>query len=396
MSKIIYIHLPTFYAKMQIEAEPSLSGKPVVIDEGGFVKAASPEALSLGIYPGTRTSAARHSPGVEVRPYNPELYRQRAVEVWDLAAKYSPLVEPDNYAGLFLDLTGCGNPSALTAELAALLWDRLGLVSNIGRATNKFLAKLAAWEADWYRDRPGLYSYSRVILPGSERSFLADLPVSHLWPLKPKTTRKLASLGLYTIGEVARLPEDELLKEFGREGKRIARLCRGDDQERVLALYPPPKIEHQEAFVEGCQEQDYLAHRLCEAGANLASLLRASGRETRRLVLVLETETGEQTCAKWLVSPTSDKATITRVALNLLNLNTLKTPVTGFVLRAEEFQPASGKQLGFFTELMKVEKEQTMDDLLSTIKDRFGLASVDLARAYEPPRRELILSRFYS
>lgn len=395
MREIIYIHLPTFHLKMQIQAEPDLAGKPLILEEHGFVKAASPEALMVGILPGSRANAARHYLGLESRPYNPEYSRKGATVFWEILSRFSPLVEPDSFDGAFVDLTGCGNASALAAKLAATIWDTLGLISNIGRAQNKFLAKIAAAEASSYRQRYRFSSFIKAIYPGSERSFLAGLPVSTLWPLDAKITRKLTSLGLYTIGEVAEVPLDKLFKEFGADAQRLADLCRGVDPEPVRALYPPPQIVYRHNFLEGCTDKEPLISVLKQLAAKVAAALDRSVRQARCLTLLLATEDGEIEQERWLRNPTANSSALAYKAIDLLNACLITSPIYEVSLCAGELQLAIGEQLGFFAELAKVEKEQTMDELLLSIKDRFGLDSIDLAKAYTPPRRELILSRYY-
>lgn len=396
MREIIYIHLPTFYIKMQITAEPFLAGKPLVIEESGFVTASSPEAYTLGILPGSRRSTIAN-PMVEVRSPDSEIYRQGALKVWELVSSYSPSVEPDSFNGLFLDITGCGNPSAVSAELSASLWDALGLVANIGRGKNKFIAKLAAWYAPWQQHhRSQDYAYSRAVLPGSESSFLASLPVSHLWPLDPKYTRGLVSLGLYTIGDAAELSVDQLRQEFGGVGSRIHALCHGEDEDPVLALYPPPEISHEISLAEGIGEKHLLIPLLTALGEEVSRGLNRSGMIAQKLILSLETDDGDYRTAKWLVSPSNEIPFINRQAIYLLNVSQISAPVTKLTLRAEELKPEAGEQLAIFMELQKARKAETMDSLLSSIKERFGLGSIDLGKAYQPPRRELMLSRYYS
>ncbi len=395
MREIIYIHLPTFYLKMQIQAEPDLAGKPLIIEEHGFIKSASREALMLGLLPGSRANTARYYLGLESRPYNPEYSRRSATAFWDLLSQFSPLVEPDSFDGAFVDITGCGNASALSATLAATIWDTLGLISNIGRAQNKFMAKIAAAEANSYQQLHKFSSFIRAIYPGSERSFLAGLPTSALWPLSARTTRKLTSLGLYTIGEVAELPSDKLFKEFGAEGQRLADLCRGVDPEPVRALYPAPQIVYRQNFLEGCTSKELLIPVLKQLAEKVAAALDRSARQARCLTLLLATEDDEIELDKWLIDPTANRSALACNAIDLLNTCTVSSPIYEVGLKATELHLAVGKQLGFFAELAKVEKEQTMDELLLTIKDRFGLDSIDLAKTYAPPRRELILSRYY-
>ena len=57
-----------------------------------------------------------------------------------------------------------------------------------------------------------------MVPPGQEAAFLAPLPADPLWGVGPKTAARLAELGIHTIGELARWPEDDLVRRFGKNG----------------------------------------------------------------------------------------------------------------------------------------------------------------------------------
>ena len=57
--------------------------------------------------------------------------------------------------------------------------------------------------------RRGLGAYPNAIFevaPGQEAAFLNPLPVDTLWGIGPKSTARLAGLGIHTVGEIAALP----------------------------------------------------------------------------------------------------------------------------------------------------------------------------------------------
>src|SRR5574340_911087 len=120
-----------------------------------------------------------------------------------------------------------GMPMAQAGRLQREIRDDIGLPSSIGIASNKLVAKIATevGKKSGRGDRP---PFGLTLVPrGEERSFLAPLPMEMLWGVGPKTGRKLASIGIRTIGDIAGWPEASLVAAFGEYGRELCRRARG-------------------------------------------------------------------------------------------------------------------------------------------------------------------------
>src|SRR4029078_11427712 len=80
---------------------------------------------------------------------------------------------------------------------------KTGLVASVGVAPSKFLAKLAS---DLHK--PDGF---RVIQPDEVRSVLDPLPVSKVFGVGPRTAKRLESLGVRTIGDLAQRDRAEVV-----------------------------------------------------------------------------------------------------------------------------------------------------------------------------------------
>ncbi len=97
----------------------------------------------------------------------------------------------------------------------------LGLTASVGVASTRLVAKIASD----LRKPDGL-----VVVPeGTEADFLAPLPIWRLWGVGEQTRRALADYGVQTIGDLAVLPADVLLRRFGAHGVTLADRARGID-----------------------------------------------------------------------------------------------------------------------------------------------------------------------
>src|SRR3954447_5308779 len=79
-----------------------------------------------------------------------------------------------------------------------------------------------------------------VVAPSEERAFLHPLRVEALWGVGPKTARKLHAANLRTVGQLARLGEDELVAILGTgSGSNVHALAQNRDRTPVQPNRPP-------------------------------------------------------------------------------------------------------------------------------------------------------------
>jgi DNA polymerase-4 len=189
--------------------------------------------------------ALRICPEAVVVPPRMEAYTQASREVYEIFAETSPLVEGLSIDEAFLDVRGLehvsGNPEQIAARLRRDVLEKVGLKISVGVARTKFLAKVASGES-----KPdGLL----IIRPDQEESFLHPLPVERLWGVGRVTAAKLRSMGVTTVGDIARCPESSLVAALGESsGRRLADLANNRDPRQVAPRAPRRSIGAQSAF----------------------------------------------------------------------------------------------------------------------------------------------------
>jgi DNA polymerase-4 len=102
----------------------------------------------------------------------------------------------------------------------------LGLPISVGVARTKHLAKIASQVA-----KPdGLV----VVDPDAERDFLHDLPVELVWGVGPVAKSRLAEIGVFTIGQLAKTPGRSLQRLLGQAvGEKLAALASNRDPRKI-------------------------------------------------------------------------------------------------------------------------------------------------------------------
>ncbi|GAB4434646.1 MAG: hypothetical protein Kow0031_16400 [Anaerolineae bacterium] len=188
-------------------------------------------------------------------------------------ADFSPAVEPAGPA-FFLDLgrLAADRPADLLDQLQQAVGPHLPQPPGLGLAVGRFPAQIAAASLG-----PGR---GLVIAPGCEAGFLRPLPVG-LLPLDEALARQFHLLGLATLGQLADLPAAAVLNRFGRAGRWLQQLARGQDDRPVRSLSTPPLETISQSFEPPLTSHLALESALRELLALLAGRLRAAYRVCR-------------------------------------------------------------------------------------------------------------------
>ncbi len=231
--KIIHIDMDAFYASVEQRDNPDLRGKPVAVGgsrERGVVAAASYEARKFGVRSAMPSvTAKRKCPElVFVRPRF-DVYRQVSLQIREIFAAYTPLIEPLSLDEAYLDVTenlpGIESATQIAEEIRAKIRAATGLTASAGVSYNKFLAKLASDQ-----NKPdGLF----VITPKQGPGFVEDLPVGRFHGIGPATSAKMNRLGIETGRDLRAQTLPFLQQHFGKSGTHYYWISRGIDERRV-------------------------------------------------------------------------------------------------------------------------------------------------------------------
>jgi len=162
---------------------------------------------------------------------------------------------------------------------------------RLGWGQGKFVAWVAATRA-----KPGC---AIIVHPGEEGKFLAAQPVAVL-PLDPDAHRRLRQLGLRTLGQLAALPEEAIVSQFGRAGRRWWRLAAGATAEPVVGRVLPEPISVSLTFFTPVADREMLV-------LALERLIERALRHPRRTgwrVQAVRARAELERAASWLAAAT--------------------------------------------------------------------------------------------
>ena len=238
---ILHVDMNCFYASVEMAEDPTLRGKPVIVggDEEsrhGIVLTASYPAKRRGVKTAmTLWEARRVCPEAIIVPPRYGLYMCYSRHARELYNEYTDLVEPFGLDEAWLDVTETaqlagGSTMLLARQISERMFAELGITVSIGVSWNKIFAKFGS---DY--DKPdGL----TVITPQNFTELVWPAKTRDLLYVGPATERKLARIGILTIGELAQADEYAIRRTLGKMGQVIQSFARGLDDAPVRTYQP--------------------------------------------------------------------------------------------------------------------------------------------------------------
>ncbi len=281
MRKIIHVDMDCFFAAIEQRDDPSLKGLPVAVGGSpysrGVVSTCNYEARRFGVHSAMPSSqAAKLCPDLVFVKPNIAKYRDVSQVIRRIFHQYTDLVEPLSLDEAYLDTTDSmqfhNSATWIAQAICREIFEVTQLTASAGVARSKFLAKIAS---DWNKPA-GL----KVILPEEEEAFIEKLPVKKLHGVGKVTARKLESMDILTCGELKKVELGLLIEKFGKTGKYLFDLCRGEDKRKVQ-----PHSDRKSVSVENTFDENICRWEDCER-----AFMELVASLTRRLQKVGTTE----------------------------------------------------------------------------------------------------------
>lgn len=174
--------------------------------------------------------ARRKCPYLEVYPPRFEVYKKFSDMMYDYLCGYTNIIERYSIDECFLDYTGSvslfGDPIKVAYKIKEDIYRKFGFTVNVGVGNNKLLAKMAS---DF--EKPNKV---HTLFSSEVESKMFPLPIEDLFMIGKASSEKLRKMGIDTIGQLARYPEDELILKFKSMGKMMHNYANGIDDSEVV------------------------------------------------------------------------------------------------------------------------------------------------------------------
>lgn len=392
---ILHIDLDAFFCAVEETRDPELRGKAFAVggrpEERGVVASCSYAARRMGVRSAMpMAKAIRLSPGLIIIPSQHRRYSEVSRQVMARLHDLTPLVEQISIDEAFLDISDIHNsPESIARALQGRIHEELQLPCSIGIASNKLVAKLATEVGKSLALRE-IKAQGEVKPPnaitvvpfGEEAAFLAPLPAEMLWGVGPKTSARLTELGIHTIGDIAKWPEDQMIRLFGENGRDLARHSRGIDDRPITTEHETKSVSQEITFSRDVRDDAVLQKTIREMSAEVGKQLRKSSLAGKTIKLKIRwpdfTTLTRQTT---LDNPTDQDDEIERTALALMKsvrkpnqaVRLIGVGVTGLG------QPI--RQLGLWDTSeahrraavrMDSEKERKLQEVIDMLQEKYG------------------------
>ncbi len=282
--RIAHLDMDAFFASVELLRRPELRGRPVVIGgrgdprSRGVVSTANYEARTFGIHSAMPLrQALERCPHCVFLPVDFDAYRRASRQFKEALREVTDQIEDRGIDEVYLDLTDvAGIDVDRGAAIGRLLKTRVfdatgGLTCSIGIAPNKLLAKMTS-EFD-KPDGLAILEYDEL----AQRVW--PLPARKINGIGPKADQRLATIGIRTIGELARAEPALLRQHFGPNYSLwLHQVAHGRDDRPIATSSPTRSISRETTFPSDL----HIRRDWHQVAALLAQLARQVADDVRR------------------------------------------------------------------------------------------------------------------
>ena len=380
-----------FYASVELLHHPELRGKPVAVggdpeSRHGIILTADYTAKKYGVKTGMALWQAKQlCPEITFLPPRMDLYLRFSRMAQEIYADYTDLREPFGCDESWLDVTASasikGDGELIAKEISNRMKSELGITVSIGVSYNKIFAKLGS---DYKKPDAITTMYRNEF-----KEKVWSLPASDLLYVGRSTTKKLNSIGVKTIGDLATMDEKILVSLLGKMGSVLWGFANGYDNS-------PVKKENTHATIKSVGNSTTTPRDLTSdedvkiilyvLSESVAARLRENGFRCKTVeISIRDNELYSFTRQCKLSSATNITEEIAKEAYRLFIANySWHKPIRSVGVRgADLVTDYYFEQLDMFTDAAMREKQMKVDAAVDDIRRRFGFYSVQRGLMYK-------------
>ena len=383
------IDLKSFYASVEcVERglDPMTTNLAVADPDRGektICLAISPSMKSLGIKNRCRVFQIPKTVEYIMAPPRMKLYIDYSADIYAIYLKYISKEDIHVYSidEAFLDVTDYLALYRLTAkELAVRIMadirETTGITTTAGIGTNLYLAKVALdITAKHVRDHIGYLDEERY-----QEKLWKHRPLTDFWRIGAGTVKKLGSMGILTMGDIAHADEDMLYRMFGVDAELLIDHAWGRESTTLQDIkeYKPKnnslssgQVLPRDYSFEECrlivkEMTDALCYDMADKGMVTQSITLMIGYSNE---LGMKASTG----TAFMTVTTNTYRVIIPYVLNLYERIVQRNqPIRRLSLTCNGVINEAYEQYDLFTDYTAIEKDRKLQKAALEIKRRFG------------------------
>ena len=390
MRTILHSDMNNCYASIELLHHPELRGKPLAVGgdpeaRHGIVLAKDQLAKKAGVQTGMALWQAKQvCPDIVFVPPRMDLYLRFSRLAHEIYADYTDMQEPFGVDESWLDVTdSCtlkGDGFQIANQISNRIKRELGITVSIGVSWNKIFAKLGS---DY--KKPDAIT---VISKENYKDIVWNLPASDLLYVGRSTEKKLRTLGILTIGQLAQADPKLLKSVFGKMGLVLSLFANGEDQTPVNRenIHAPIKsIGNSTTTPRDLETYEDVAIITYALSESVSARLRENNFACNVVeISVRDNELYSFTRQKKISNPTDITNEIAETALELFRGNyKWEKPIRSIGVRASDLtNPCYATQLSLFVDEAYRDKLRRADRTVDEIRRRFGYKSIQRGLMY--------------
>ena len=391
---IISIDLKSFFASCEC-VERGLD--PFKVDlvvanpnqgNGAITLAITPHLKMQGIKSRTRLYEIPKNIKYEIVPPRMKLYLEKSKAVVDILLNYVDEKDLHVYSvdESFLDVTAYLKMYKKTDyELAKTIMkdikEKLGLTSTCGIGPNILLAKVAMdIEAKHNKDNIAKWTYDMV-----KEKLWPITPLSKMWGIGPRMEKRLNSLGLYKIEDIAKYDKNKLKDLYGIMGEELWYHSNGIDEAIISDYKISPKtmsFSNSQVLFKDYDEKNIkiIIDEMCES---MARRLRLAHKKCQIVGLGISYSKNNPGgfYHNMKVHPTDLESELIKITENIFDNYYEYKPIRKITVVAANLTNNNSIQLNLFENLETIENEEKVNNAIDEIKEKYGKNSLVKASA---------------
>ena len=232
---ILHVDMNSFFASVEALSHTEVNGRPMAVagdpeNRGGIILAKNELAKKAGVKTAeTIWSAQRKCPGLILLPPHHDLYEEYCAKANEIYGRFTDLVEMAGIDESYIDVTGSAHLFGSGEQIAGLIREtvksELGLTVSVGVSFCKIFAKMGS---DLRKP-----DFTSVIDRKHYREILYPLPITDLMYVGQATAKSLEDIGVRTVGDLAEIGRESLIRRLGKHGDLLYTYVQGLDSEPV-------------------------------------------------------------------------------------------------------------------------------------------------------------------
>ena len=337
----------------------------------GVVLAKSTPAKKLGVVTGeTLYSARKKCPSLKTYPMNYYFYQEMSNKLFNIIKKYTPDIEVASIDECYLEYTGIrklqGDPIEFATRLQKEIYDTLGFTVNIGIANNKLCAKMAS---DFSKPNK-----IHTLFDNEVKEKMWPLPIGELFGIGKRSTEKLISLNINTIGDLANTTVDKLKPYFKNMSLNMINSARGINDDRVISEDIVCKgISNEITLEKDINNKVELYEYLLYLSNKVGLRIRKQNRYAYVVAVIIKDKYFKRkTHQRKLLNPINTSIDIYNISKEILNEMWNDDSVRLIGIRLDNLVENYNYQTSLFEDINKNTNNEKLDKTLDKLKEKYG------------------------